>query len=149
MKKWKEADPEDRERDFLPQKYNSLREVPAYPRFIRERFERCLDLYLCPRQLKMRVSETHAYVHPTHISTPPHTDTCAHTFSILLPCALPCVVPCVIPCAPPTRVQVNIDDPSVLLPKLPKPKDLHPFPTSEAIVSDICMYVCSDTHGMT
>lgn len=37
--------------------------------------------------------------------------------------------PC--PCA-----QVNIDDPSVLLPKLPKPKDLQPFPVSEAIVSD-------------
>ena len=35
-----------------------------------------------------------------------------------------------------TFVQVNIDDPSVLLPKLPKPKDLQPFPVSEAIVSD-------------
>ena len=37
-------------------RYNSLREVPAYSNFIQERFERCLDLYLCPRQRRMRVS---------------------------------------------------------------------------------------------
>ena len=36
-------------------RYSSLREVPGYSRFIQERFERCLDLYLCPRQRKMRV----------------------------------------------------------------------------------------------
>lgn len=39
----------------MPQQYRCLRAVPAYPRFIQERFERCLDLYLCPRQRKMRV----------------------------------------------------------------------------------------------
>ena len=37
-------------------RYSSLRLVPAYNKFIQERFERCLDLYLCPRQRKMRVS---------------------------------------------------------------------------------------------
>lgn len=36
-------------------RYRSLREVPAYSNFIKERFERCLDLYLCPRQRRMRV----------------------------------------------------------------------------------------------
>lgn len=147
MRKWKEADPEDRERDFLPQKFNSLREVPAYPRFIRERFERCLDLYLCPRQLKMRVSGTPLvrtlsldmfthHMHSTHTHTctltPPtphsrlhvtHTehDHTPHTHPVCLP------------------FQVHIDDPNVLLPKLPKPKDLQPFPVSEAIVSDTHM----------
>ena len=30
--------------------------------------------------------------------------------------------------------QVKVD-PEDLIPKLPKPKDLHPFPTTEAIVS--------------
>ena len=40
---------------FPNSRYGSLREVPAYPNFIQERFERCLDLYLCPRQRKMRV----------------------------------------------------------------------------------------------
>lgn len=39
----------------MPRKFPSLRAVPAYGRFIQERFERCLDLYLCPRQRKMRV----------------------------------------------------------------------------------------------
>uniref|UniRef100_A0A1B6I9K5 Ribosome biogenesis protein BOP1 homolog n=1 Tax=Homalodisca liturata TaxID=320908 RepID=A0A1B6I9K5_9HEMI len=41
---------------FVPQKYNSLREVPAYNRFIRERFMRCVDLYLCPRAIKMKLT---------------------------------------------------------------------------------------------
>lgn len=41
---------------WLNYRYSSLRLVPAYNKFIQERFERCLDLYLCPRQRKMRVS---------------------------------------------------------------------------------------------
>ncbi|CAI5477807.1 unnamed protein product, partial [Closterium sp. Yama58-4] len=63
---------------FVPKQYKSLRSVPAYPRFIRERFERCLDLYLCPRVKKNRI----------------------------------------------------MIDPDALLPKLPKRKDLRPFPHS-------------------
>ncbi|XP_064641082.1 ribosome biogenesis protein bop1-like isoform X2 [Lineus longissimus] len=79
---WKEMDPEDRRLNFIPRKYSCLRLVPSYVRFINERFERCLDLYLCPRQRKMRMN-------------------------------------------------VNAED---LIPKLPKPKDLQPFPTTQAIV---------------
>ena len=37
-------------------RYESLRRVPAYDRFLQERFERCLDLYLCPRMIRKRVS---------------------------------------------------------------------------------------------
>ncbi|KAH8106234.1 ribosome biogenesis protein ERB1 [Cristinia sonorae] len=48
-KDWEETDKEDRERDFLPQKYSALRLVPAYNQFIQERFSRQLDLYLAPR----------------------------------------------------------------------------------------------------
>lgn len=73
---------EDGEKKLLPKKYSSLRLVPAYNKFIRERFERCLDLYLCPRKRKMRAN-------------------------------------------------VKPED---LIPKLPKPKDLQPFPTTESIV---------------
>ena len=62
---------------FIPQKYASLRKVPAWSNFIRERFERCLDLYLAPRQRKMRLT-----------------------------------------------IQ-----PEDLVPQLPRPKDLQPFPT--------------------
>ncbi|KAL7830745.1 hypothetical protein SRHO_G00318720 [Serrasalmus rhombeus] len=79
---WEQQDPEDRRVSFLPQKYSCLRAVPAFSRFIHERFERCLDLYLCPRQRKMRVN-------------------------------------------------VNPED---LIPKLPKPKDLQPFPTTQSLV---------------
>ncbi|KAF7691005.1 ribosome biogenesis protein bop1 [Silurus meridionalis] len=79
---WEQQDPEDRKLNFLPQKFSCLRAVPAFSRFIHERFERCLDLYLCPRQRKMRVN-------------------------------------------------VNPED---LIPKLPKPKDLQPFPTTLSLV---------------
>ncbi|CAL8299532.1 unnamed protein product [Lota lota] len=79
---WEQQDPEDRKLSFLPRKFSCLRSVPSYSRFIHERFERCLDLYLCPRQRKMRVN-------------------------------------------------VNPED---LIPKLPKPKDLQPFPTTQSLV---------------
>ncbi|GJN72818.1 ribosome bioproteinsis protein erb1 [Purpureocillium lilacinum] len=74
---WETADPEDREKEYLPNKYDSLRKVPGYGEFVKERFERCLDLYLAPRIRKNRL---------------------------------------------------NID-PNSLLPKLPRPEDLKPFPT--------------------
>ncbi|KAH9179970.1 BOP1NT-domain-containing protein [Lactarius sanguifluus] len=48
-KEWEATDKEDRERDYLPQKYSALRLVPAYDQFIQERFGRQLDLYLAPR----------------------------------------------------------------------------------------------------
>ncbi|XP_051246682.1 ribosome biogenesis protein bop1 [Dicentrarchus labrax] len=79
---WEQQDLSDRKFPFVPQRFSSLRQVPAFPRFIHERFERCLDLYLCPRQRKMRVN-------------------------------------------------VNPED---LIPKLPKPKDLQPFPTTQSLV---------------
>ncbi|XP_065066658.1 ribosome biogenesis protein bop1-like [Rhopilema esculentum] len=82
LKQWEDTDPLDRQRNFVPKKYDCLRKVPAYSNFIEERFERCLDLYLCPRQRRV-------------------------------------------------RLQV---DPEDLIPKLPKPRDLQPFPSSVALV---------------
>lgn len=76
-KEWEAMDPEDREKEYLPTAYDSLRKVPGYDKFINERFERSLDLYLAPRVRKNRL---------------------------------------------------NID-PASLLPKLPKPEELKPFPT--------------------
>ena len=81
QKSWEELDPEDRERNFLPQKYPSLRLVPAYNRFIQERFNRQLDLYLAPRV---------------------------------------------------QRVKLNID-PESLIPKLPSPNSLKPFPNYRSL----------------
>ena len=48
--------PYKRKFPFVPQRFSSLRSVPAYDRFARERFVRCLDLYLCPRTKKMRLT---------------------------------------------------------------------------------------------
>ena len=83
LEKWEKQDPEDRRINFVPKKFSNLRVVPAYDDFIKERFDRCLDMYLAPRQRKM-------------------------------------------------RVQV---DPLDLIPKLPKPKDLQPFPNTLSIVN--------------
>ncbi|NXC48114.1 BOP1 protein, partial [Penelope pileata] len=46
---WEQQEPAERKLNFVPQQFRCLRAVPAYSRFIQERFERCLDLYLCPR----------------------------------------------------------------------------------------------------
>ncbi|KAL8646517.1 MAG: hypothetical protein Q9210_006098 [Variospora velana] len=81
-KLWEEADEEDRDRDYLPSDHKSLRKVPGYDRFIKEKFERCLDLYLAPRI---------------------------------------------------RRSKLNID-PESLLPKLPNPDELRPFPTTCATI---------------
>ncbi|KAG2732403.1 hypothetical protein G9P44_004820 [Scheffersomyces stipitis] len=75
-KQWESLDPADRERNFLPQKFGALRKVPGYQESVRERFERCLDLYLAPRV---------------------------------------------------RHNKLNID-PESLIPELPSPKDLRPFP---------------------
>ena len=76
-KAWEEADEKDREKDFLPTNHDSLRKVPGYDRFMKEKFDRCLDLYLAPRV---------------------------------------------------RRSKLNID-PESLLPKLPSPDELRPFPS--------------------
>ncbi|GFH18637.1 ribosome biogenesis protein BOP1 homolog [Haematococcus lacustris] len=61
-------DPEDRPQ-FVPRAYKSLREVPMYSSFIKEVFERCLDLYLCPRVRRKRL-----HIDPESLSdTPPCT----------------------------------------------------------------------------
>mmetsp|Transcript_22328 Transcript_22328/g.43433 ORF Transcript_22328/g.43433 Transcript_22328/m.43433 type:complete len:536 (+) Transcript_22328:1-1608(+) len=75
--KWALEHPDDRPYNFTPMKHDSLREVSGYDSFIKERFERCLDLYLCPRARRKRL---------------------------------------------------NVD-PETLIPKLPKPETLKPYPT--------------------
>ncbi|CAH0625188.1 unnamed protein product [Chrysodeixis includens] len=83
MKEWDKLSetPWKRKYTFLPTRHASLRAVPAYERFTRERFLRCLDLYLAPRAIKMRLT-------------------------------------------------ITAND---LVPKLPSPRDLQPFPTTEVL----------------
>lgn len=71
-------DEEDRPYDYVPKKIDSLRKVPIYENLVREHFERCLDLYMCPRM---------------------------------------------------TRKKHQVTDPNMLIPTLPSPNDLKPFPT--------------------
>ncbi len=54
--KWQEADVDERELEFLPKKHEALRHVGSYGEAVRERFHRCLDLYMCPRQTKLRMN---------------------------------------------------------------------------------------------
>jgi ribosome biogenesis protein ERB1 len=59
-RKWEEKNLELDEFErpkFIPQRYNSLREVPFFENFYEERLERCMDLHLAPRQRKMRVKK--------------------------------------------------------------------------------------------
>lgn len=81
VKKWESQTEEEREQFFLPQRFPNLRSVPFYKNTVRERFERCLELYMCPRQ----------------------------------------------------RIRKANVDPESLIPKLPRPKDLQPFPSSQSI----------------
>ncbi|XP_076049207.1 ribosome biogenesis protein bop1 isoform X2 [Oratosquilla oratoria] len=75
-------EPYKRRYPFIPRKFTSVRNIPAWKTFLSERFERCLDLYLCPRK---RIS----------------------------------------------RIKARAKD---LLPELPKPQDLRPFPTKEELI---------------
>lgn len=77
---WENTDAEDRDKDYLPTDHTALRKVPGYASFVKEKFERCLDLYLAPRV---------------------------------------------------RRTKLNID-PESLLPKLPDPDELRPFPMRES-----------------
>ncbi|RHY34752.1 hypothetical protein DYB32_000695 [Aphanomyces invadans] len=69
---WLEMDPSDRELNFIPQKFNSLRDVCGYSNFVRERFERCLDLYV--------VSST-IYHHTVRLWEV-ETGRCLHTWNV-------------------------------------------------------------------
>lgn len=57
LKEWAEMDVKDRPHGLLiPKKHPNLRSVGSYAHSVRERFERCLDLYLCPRAMKRRLN---------------------------------------------------------------------------------------------
>ncbi len=49
-------DAEDRPLNFVPQQFDAMRKIPLYGDTLKERFERCLDLYLCPRAKRKRMN---------------------------------------------------------------------------------------------
>ncbi|OMJ91773.1 hypothetical protein SteCoe_5553 [Stentor coeruleus] len=54
-KEWEDKDPMNREMPFMPQKFMALRKVPAYENIVKERFERCLDLFIAPRVVRPKI----------------------------------------------------------------------------------------------
>eukprot|EP01113_Clastostelium_recurvatum_P032475 TRINITY_DN4180_c0_g1_i5.p1 TRINITY_DN4180_c0_g1~~TRINITY_DN4180_c0_g1_i5.p1 ORF type:complete len:1068 (-),score=304.60 TRINITY_DN4180_c0_g1_i5:88-3252(-) len=81
VERWHAIAPSKRELRNLPVKYDRMVDLPAYRNAVHDQFERCLDLYLCPRSRHVKLNVT----------------------------------------------------PESLLPSLPKPRDLRPFPTEEAM----------------
>lgn len=49
-------DEEDRPFNFIPSSFDKIRHIPLYDKLIQERFQRCLDLYLCPRVKKKKLN---------------------------------------------------------------------------------------------
>lgn len=82
------------------QRFNSLREVPAYENFLDERYERCVDLYLAPRY---------------------------------------------------KRIKNVVTNPEAILPVLPKPEELRPYPEIQSLVleghTDLIRKVSLDPTG--
>lgn len=85
QKAFEEMEEAEKPYNFLPKKFESLRKVPMYQDLVREHFERCLDLYMCPRM---------------------------------------------------TRKKTHVADPNSLIPELPSPNDLKPFPIKISIDFD-------------
>ena len=57
LEEWAEMPVKDRPHGLLiPKKFPNLRSVGAYQHSVQEVFERCLDLYLCPRSMKRRLN---------------------------------------------------------------------------------------------
>ncbi len=80
-KQWHAMHPDDRPLDFVPRKFKSLRHVPLYADFIKERFNRCLDLCVPP----------HVVTPPPPASTHHHRDV-AMQHALLLGRPLCCTV---------------------------------------------------------
>lgn len=83
----------------MPASYPSLRLVPQYSDFIKERFERCLDLYLCPRARRKRpfVKDARSLIPelPKPSDLRPYPSTLlirylGHTATVRSPAATPC-----------------------------------------------------------
>ncbi|KAI4198814.1 MAG: hypothetical protein LQ350_005055 [Teloschistes chrysophthalmus] len=80
---WEDADDEDRDKEYLPTDHSSLRKVPGYDRFIKEKFERCLDLYLAPRVRRSKLNidpESLLPKLPNRNELKPFPTTCATIF---------------------------------------------------------------------
>jgi ribosome biogenesis protein ERB1 len=56
QQEWIEKEPMNREINFIPTKFTALRKVPAYADIVKERFGRCLDLFIAPRVVRPKIN---------------------------------------------------------------------------------------------
>jgi ribosome biogenesis protein ERB1 len=57
LEQWAQMEVKDRPHgSLIPKLFDNLRSVGAYEHSVREAFERCLDLYLCPRAVQKRLN---------------------------------------------------------------------------------------------
>lgn len=99
-------------------RFDCLRSVPAYEKALREGFDRCLDLYLCPRTRKKRVSRNlFSWGHVVHFLLFLHLSIWTILFFLSFSSTWWLIY----------NLQINID-PESLKPKLPSKKDLRPYP---------------------
>lgn len=56
IKEWQDKDPMNRELPFVPNKFTALRRVPGYDGLVKERFDRCLDLFIAPRVVRPKIN---------------------------------------------------------------------------------------------
>ena len=82
LTQWNDQDESERPLNFIPKIHDSLRKVPLYKDAITQEFERCIELYLCPRIIKKKI----------HV------------------------------------------DPNSLIPQIPDPSTLKPFPTKQSLL---------------
>eukprot|EP00917_Polyrhabdina_sp_WS-2016_P011552 GHVP01025524.1.p1 GENE.GHVP01025524.1~~GHVP01025524.1.p1 ORF type:complete len:713 (+),score=97.59 GHVP01025524.1:25-2139(+) len=55
-KLWEDKDPSDRQLDFIPEKFTSLRRVPAYKNLVAEAYKWMMDLLLLPRKVEEKLN---------------------------------------------------------------------------------------------
>lgn len=55
LKEWENADESERKLNYVPQKYSALRKILPYDRLVNDAFERCVELYLCPRLIRKKL----------------------------------------------------------------------------------------------
>jgi len=57
LKQWEEMEARERPHGrLIPKQFDNLRSLGAYEHAVTEQFERCLDLYLCPRVMKRKLN---------------------------------------------------------------------------------------------
>ncbi|KAJ1453519.1 NUC169 domain-containing protein [Pelagophyceae sp. CCMP2097] len=98
---------------FVPRKHSSLRAVPAYEGYVKDRFERCLDLYLCPRAFKRRLNIDPESLVP-QLPKPAELKPFPNQLSRVYPSDDASATPVAVSCSPDGQWLATVDDAAVV-----------------------------------